>query len=107
MLRSTINRQLAIELAEKTMESFSYDRYADWTDCAHAILDLGHTELECEAILRSKWMRWAADYSNQEHGKVEAQAIVNAIQDSKHVLHGSRQTLSQALADLVQCTFGD
>lgn len=52
-------------LAEKTSDAFSFDTYGAkaWKACVRMLLkrheDFGPREVE--AILRSKWTRWAAD----------------------------------------------
>jgi hypothetical protein len=32
----------------------------------------GYTDKEVEGIMRSKWTRWAADYSDKPHGQATA-----------------------------------
>lgn len=54
----------ALALAERTRDAYSVDRYVSWSACAEMILLLGYSEDEAEAILRSKWMRWAADQAD-------------------------------------------
>lgn len=58
----------AQRLAEKTADAYSCDRYASWTAVCGGLLAAGYTEQQAEAILRSKWTRWAADAS-QDSGK--------------------------------------
>ncbi len=48
-------------LAEKTSDSYSYDRYKNWGAVVLMLLRKGYSEIEAEAILRSKWTRWACD----------------------------------------------
>lgn len=56
----TINER-AVAIAERTLDAYSVGRYVSWSACAELLLDRGYSEEETEAILRSKWMRWAAD----------------------------------------------
>lgn len=42
---------------------YSEDRYQSWPAVAEMLLRRGYTPLEAEAIMRSKWTRWAADQS--------------------------------------------
>jgi hypothetical protein len=49
-------------LAEKTSDAYSSDRFASWASVIQSLLNLGYTELETEAIVRSKWTRWACDH---------------------------------------------
>lgn len=53
--------QQAKVLAEKTSGSYSYDRFKNWEAVVQALLNLGYSEMEVEAIVRSKWARWACD----------------------------------------------
>jgi len=54
----------ASELATKTSDAYSFHSYRSWRACAKLLLGRGYTPVEAEAILRSKWMRWASDVSN-------------------------------------------
>lgn len=65
----------AKKLAERTSEAYSSDRYASWQAVAALLLLRGYSEREAEAILRSKWTRWAADSSPAKYGKVPAKAV--------------------------------
>lgn len=58
---STAQRPVATRLAERTADSFSFDRYVSWFAVCAFLIRSGYTEREAEAILRSKHMRWAAD----------------------------------------------
>jgi hypothetical protein len=57
------NEAHARALAEKTADAFSYDRYGErgWRACVKLLIRRGYNDREVEAILRSKWMRWAGD----------------------------------------------
>lgn len=48
-------------LAEKTSDAYSADRFKNWGAVVHMLLKKGYSEMETEAILRSKWTRWACD----------------------------------------------
>jgi hypothetical protein len=59
-------RALAHFLAEKTDDAYSRERYGrSWKACALLLLKRGFDEREVEAVLRSKWMRWAGDRSRK------------------------------------------
>jgi hypothetical protein len=53
----------AAALADQTADAYSFDNYGPiaWRACARLLLRRGYSAREAEAILRSKWMRWAAD----------------------------------------------
>lgn len=57
------NATSATELADFTSDAYSFDRYGrkEWILCAKMLLARGFTMIEAEAILRSKWPRWAGD----------------------------------------------
>lgn len=63
MKTSTAARQLAT----RTEDAYSADRYANWTAVADKLLRAGYDEKQAEAIMRSKWTRWAADADSQKH----------------------------------------
>jgi hypothetical protein len=53
-----------VSLLATTQDAYSYDRYGhvEWRKCIqHLIRDWGFSKVEAESILRSKWMRFAAD----------------------------------------------
>jgi hypothetical protein len=75
------NEKLAREIAKKTEDAYSFDRYSSWWMCAKVLLDRGYNEEEVEAILRSKWMRWAGDASHRSYGKYNSEDILNFIEN--------------------------
>jgi len=50
-------------MANKTSGAYSASRYGDvaWRKAIQLLAEAGYTEIEVEEILRSKYMRWAAD----------------------------------------------
>lgn len=48
-------------IAERTQDAYSYPRYVSWIGCVILLSKRGLDERQIEAILRSKWMRYAAD----------------------------------------------
>lgn len=61
----------ADRLAERTQDAYSFENYGSisWKACCSMLLRT-YSEQEAEAILRSKWTRWAADASGKEYGRV-------------------------------------
>jgi hypothetical protein len=92
-------KALAQAVADQTADAFSFDRYASWATCAEKILARGFTVKETEAILRSKWMRWAADACATPYGRVPAAAIVQWLDGY------DPKTFERDLAELVAGTF--
>lgn len=60
--------QRAKALAEKTEDAYSADSYASWSAVCAMLLRRGFSEREAEAILRSKWTRWAGDMESRNDG---------------------------------------
>lgn len=93
----------ATEIAERCSDAYSSDRYASWTAVAKKLLGEGYNDLEVEAIMRSKWTRWAADMSDRPYGKVPASAIVVYIVNDK-TRRGDAAVRAE-VAELVAQTF--
>ena len=64
----------ARDLAARTTDAYSSGRYRSWARVAHLLLREGYTDRQVEAIMRSKWTRWASD---QYHGKAPAHAVLD------------------------------
>ena len=56
-------------LAEKTSGAYSFDRFRNWDAVIQSVLNLGYNEMETEAIVRSKWARWACDHDTGFGGR--------------------------------------
>lgn len=64
------------ELAERCADAYSTDRYRNgWSGCIRMLRGRGYDDRQIEAILRSKWTRWAADQSGQPYGRVTSAAL--------------------------------
>lgn len=55
---------------------YSQDRYSSWEDVAQTLLNLSFSDKEAEAIMRSKFTRWAADASDEVYGEVSSADLV-------------------------------
>jgi hypothetical protein len=68
----------AIALAARTEDAYSADAYTngEWAKAAAMLLDRGYSEAEAEAILRSKWTRWARDAAGTYEGTAADLAAV-------------------------------
>jgi hypothetical protein len=66
----------ADEVAAICADAYSADRYRSWRGVASALLQQGLTPLQTEAVMRSKWTRWAADAHSARYGQVPTKAIV-------------------------------
>jgi hypothetical protein len=48
--------------AERLSNAYSTERYVGgWSGCIAMMRERGYTDLQVEAVIRSKWTRWAAD----------------------------------------------
>ena len=56
-------KERAKALASWTRSAYSADAYYSWPAVAEALLRRGYTEAETEAIMFSKYTRWARDYA--------------------------------------------
>lgn len=56
-------------LAEKTSGAYSFDRFKNWEAVIQMLLNKGYSDLEVEAIVRSKWTRWACDHDTGRGGR--------------------------------------
>lgn len=74
--------QQAKDLASKTSDAYSSDRFKNWGAVVQTLLNLGYSELETEAILRSKWTRWACDMdtSRNNYGHHTSSAMIRFLE---------------------------
>ena len=66
----------AIVLSQVCADAYSTFRYRSWPTVAKMLINRGLSDREAEAVMRSKWMRWAADSSRVRYGSVPAKAII-------------------------------
>lgn len=85
------------EIAEKTSDAYSVGRYNSWEACIKALKKINLDEKEIEAVLRSKWTRWAADSSNAPYGKASSNDLIRYIEKNE---------TKESIKRLTQETFG-
>jgi len=58
---------MADAVADATADAFSWDTYGEqaWRACCRMLARRGYNAREIEAIMRSKWTRWAGDHANK------------------------------------------
>ena len=67
----------AATIAAECSDAYSADRYRDWPGVALALLRRGLDDRQAEAVMRSKWTRWAADmWKGGTDENVPAKAII-------------------------------
>lgn len=98
----SLSEQIAA-IDERTEIAYSYDRYTrgGWRQAIRELLKRGYDAQEVEAIMRSKWTRWAADSDAAPYGKTPGIALIRFIENPRN------QCTRSAVADLVRQTFGD
>src|SRR5262245_50068851 len=81
---TTVDGQSAVAVAERCNDAFAFDRYRSWTSLAKMLAGRGYNAREIEAILRSKWTRWAADSSDRPYGKATAIDLASMLDVYEH-----------------------
>lgn len=56
-----LDQQRARKIADACQDAYSVERYTSWERVALELVRRGFDDQEVEALMRSKWMRWAAD----------------------------------------------
>ncbi len=101
-----VDKVAAQALAERTSDAYSYDNYGyqGWLAATVMLLRRGYSERETEAILRSKWTRWAGDKASYRkswrYGRTNGADLARFL-DSMNVA-----ARAQEVAELVAGTFG-
>ena len=79
-------RSKAIMLALKTQDAYSVLAYRNWAAVCTFLLKRGYTENEAEAILRSKWMRWAGDFAEKnKYGSLTSKDVARFLDSGKGI----------------------
>ncbi len=89
-------------LVTKTADAYSFDRYGvqEWRRATRLLIDRGLDDRQIEAILRSKWTRWAADHcADNVRFKVRGDDLIRFMDEPRNKCDAN------AIADLVACTF--
>lgn len=91
----------AAALAAKCSDAYSYDRYTDtgWWSCVRFLQRKGYDDREIEAVLRSKYMRWASDDTGKAYGNANSKDLERFIERCASLF------TPKAIADLVADTF--
>jgi hypothetical protein len=91
-------RAIAKETAMLCDDAYSYDNYRSWEGVALAILRMGFDSLQAQAIMRSKWTRWAGDCSGKPYGRNTGTDITKFL--------STMRNLRKEVEDLTEETFG-
>lgn len=88
------------QMAKDTSDAYSADGYTSWNSVCLLLAQRGFNSYEAEAILRSKWTRWARDAWNKKT-KPTATALANFLDN------GNITPRCSQVNELVMETFGD
>jgi hypothetical protein len=73
-----------IEFAEELSDAYSADRYKNgFGACIKMLRKRGYDDRQIEAILRSKWTRWAGDGSEHRYGQCTASDLAKFLDSFK------------------------
>lgn len=87
------------EFNDQLQDAYSTSNYGgNWGPCIKMLRKRGYNDQAIEAIIRSKWTRWAADNSVKSYG-------YNNSADLSRFLD-TMTNLDKEVADLVEGTFG-
>lgn len=70
-------------VADRCRDAYSFDRYApgEWAKAAALLLHMGLSEKAAEAVLRSKWTRWAADAAERDYGTAMGEDVADYVRE--------------------------
>ena len=88
------------EFNEELQDAYSTSNYnGNWIPSIKMLRKRGYNDQEVEAIIRSKWTRWAADGSGKSYGRNNSADLARFLDNT--------QNLAVEVADLVKGTFGE
>lgn len=88
------------QFAQELSDAYSTNNYAGgWSASIKMLRRRGYNDQQIEAIIRSKWTRWAGDVSNKMYGKVTSADLARFLDDPRN------QITPRAIDELVQSTF--
>lgn len=74
----------AAQIATKTADAYSAGGYTSWLACVKMLAKRGLDDASIEAVLRSKWMRWARDCSDNPSGKASSLDLARFMDDPRN-----------------------
>ncbi len=79
---------------------YSEDNYKDWAEVAQYLLNCGYSMVQVEAIMRSKWTRWAADMSDNAYGQNTSVDLSNFMLTVKNLSAGVDELVAMTPSEL-------
>ena len=74
------------EFARELADAYSTSNYAGgWGPCIKMLRRHGYNDQQIEAIIRSKWTRWAADASSARYGRATSADLARFLRDVKRL----------------------
>jgi len=103
---ATTIRERAQALADKTADAYSWDNYSGdrWQASIAMLLRRGYSDREAEAIMRSKWTRWAGDMASGRKGY--RYGLTNSADLARFLDSMKADERARQVAELVAGTFG-
>lgn len=99
----------ARDVASRTETAFSFDAYTPtgWRQCCVMLAERGYGPREIEAIMRSKWTRWAGDLDSdrRRYGQFNSATLARFIDQMIDTRGKAR--VDTEIAELVAGTFND
>ena len=94
----------ARQVAAACNDAYSADAYRSWPAVAQRLLDRGYTARQAEAIMRSKWTRWARDAVDYpvRDGRYPSRIVIDFITSQR----GGQGYAIEDIRQLTQETFG-
>ena len=92
-ISNLVDQQRISNLADQTSNAYSYGRYRSWRSVVQALVRRGYTDVEIEAIVRSKWTRWAADASDRRYGAATGSDLTRFMDKSADIAYAVRRLL--------------
>ncbi len=90
------------QLADELSDAYSTTRYKNgWRASIKMLRRRGYDDRQIEAIIRSKWTRWAADGSNNRYGHHTSADLARFLDSHTNT------SLKAAVAELAAQTFSE
>lgn len=107
-MAKNLTPEQAAEIARQTEDAYSFDAYTPegWRQCCLMLAKRGYDARQIEAVMRSKWTRWAGDNDSdrKRYGQYNSTTLARFI-DEMIAKRGIRKVNAE-IADLVVGTFG-
>lgn len=92
-----VTQDKADAIARATRDAYSFSSYgpSGWRSCCRMLALRGFNAREIEAIMRSKWTRWAGDESDKQYGKYNADDLKRFLNKQSNLVRQVRQLVRE------------